>query len=148
MVSPAMPDDRHLQGRSSRNLAWLGDAEYEREVRLRLLRSDNWSGDRLDKIRSSLVRAEAQAEILAEIEDQLDEDEKAVVRRGRNAAVRSGGRFKRDTRDYRSSTAFEALIAHWCVAGPPGRSRFEAVIIPPLQKRIDDAVAGLRATLR
>jgi ribonuclease-3 family protein len=132
-----MTDDSQLRGRSIRTLAWLGDVEFEREVRLRLSRRGDYSTDRLDKLRARLVQAEAQAALLAALLDagRLRDDELAVVGRARNAAVnRSGGR--RSIREYRAATALEALIAWWIVGGE--LQRFEALIIPAIEARIDE----------
>ena len=57
------------------------------------------------------VKAEAQANILKNIYDNLTEDEKDIVRRGRNAE--SHHLPKNSTvEEYRYSTAFEALIGY------------------------------------
>lgn len=131
-----MSDDSQLRGRSIRTLAWLGDVEFEREVRLRLSRRGDYPTDRLDKLRARLVQAEAQAALLADLIEagQLREDELAVVSRARNAPVsRTSGR--RGVREYRAATALEALIAWWLVGGEP--QRFEALIIPAIEAQID-----------
>ncbi len=131
-----MSDDQILRGRSIRTLAWLGDVEFEREVRLRLSRRGDYPTDRLDKLRARLVKAEAQAALLAELidADALREDELAVVARARNAPVNRTG-ARRGVREYRAATALEALIAWWLVGGEA--ARFEALIIPAIESRID-----------
>ena len=127
-----MSDDSTLRGRSIRTLAWLGDVEFEREVRLRLSRRGDYPTDRLDKLRARLVQAEAQAALLEA--GHLREDELAIVGRARNAAVgRTSGR--RGVREYRAATALEALIAWWIVGGE--LQRFEALIIPAIEAQID-----------
>lgn len=139
-----MIDDDILRGRSIRTLAWLGDVEFEREVRLRLCRRGDFPTDRLDKLRARVVKAEAQAELLAELLEAgvLRDDELSVVGRGRNAAVnRTGGR--RGIREYRAATALEALIAWWIVGGE--RARFDALIIPAIEVRIDELFAQSNA---
>lgn len=125
-----------LRGRSIRTLAWLGDVEFEREVRLRLSRRGDYSTDRLDKLRARLVKAEAQAALLGELIDagRLREDELAVVGRARNTAVNRTG-ARRGIREYRAATALEALVAWWIVGGEA--ARFEALIIPAIEARID-----------
>lgn len=137
---PIMTDDSKLRGRSIRTLAWLGDVEFEREVRLRLSRRGDYPTDRLDKLRAKLVRAEAQAELLAELVDagRLREDELAVVGRARNTAVKRTG-ARRGIREYRAATALEALIAWWLVGGEV--ERFEILIVPALEARIDRMMA-------
>lgn len=129
-----------VQGeRSVRTLAWLGDAEFEREVRLRLARRGDFPTDRLHAMKARVVCAEAQAELLAAIEPALDEAEAGVVRRARNLSHKPGSRGVRSTRDYRSSTALEALVAHWCLC-TAGRGRFDELVVPWLEARIDAAL--------
>lgn len=130
-------DDRHLRQRSVKTLAWLGDAEFEREVRLRLARRGDYSVDRLDKARARIVNAGAQAELLAELlaAGVLDEAEEVVVRRGRNTALRGAGHRRGTVREYRAATALEALMAWWLLGGQ--RARFEALIIPAIEARVD-----------
>lgn len=137
-----------LGERSVRTLAWLGDAEFEREVRLRLARRGDYSTDRLHAMKARVVRAEAQAALLATIEAVLDEVEAGVVRRARNLSHKPGARGVRNTRDYRSATALEALIGHWCFVAAGGRERLVAVIVPWLEARIDEAVVAEGKALR
>jgi ribonuclease-3 family protein len=127
--------------RSARTLAWLGDAEFELEVRVRLVRRGDYPTDRLHAMKARVVCAEAQAELLAQIEPALDEVEAGVVRRARNLSAKPGGRGVRSARDYRAATALEALVAHWCLA-TAGRARFDALVVPWLEARIDAAVAA------
>lgn len=125
--------------RSVRTLAWLGDAEFEREVRLRLARRGDFPTDRLHSVKARVVCAEAQAELLAAIEPVLDEAEAGVVRRARNLSHKPGSRGVRSTRDYRSSTALEALVAHWCLC-TAGRGRFDELVVPWIEARIEAAL--------
>lgn len=136
-----MGDD--LRRRSIRTLAWLGDAEFEREVRVRLARRGDYPTDRLHALKARIVCAEAQAELLAAIEPELDEHEVAVVRRGRNVGLKASGRAARDVRAYRAATGLEALVAYWCFGEPAVRSRFETLIGPRLEAAIDAAIATL-----
>ncbi len=132
-----------LRMRSAKTLAWLGDAEFEREVRYRLAHRGDFPIDRLDSMKIRVVRAEAQAELLERILPTLEPDEQALVQRGRNASppvASRGGR--RRTQDYRAATALEALVADWCLAGEPGRARMEHVLGPLLDAAIDQAIAA------
>lgn len=132
-----------LRSRSIRTLAWLGDAEFEREVRLRLSRRGDYSTDRLDAMKTKIVRAEAQAALLDGIEPGLEADERDLVRRGRNtsppAAARGG---RRRTQEYRAATALEALVAWWCLDGDRGRERMAEVLGARLEAAIDAAIAA------
>ena len=131
--------DEALRSRSIRTLAWLGDAQFEREVRWRVARRGDYPTDRLDTVKAAVVRAEAQAALLEDIEAALTEDEAAIVRRGRNAAVPPSARGRGNTQAYRASTALEALVAHWTLAGD--NDRFESILAPPLERAIDAAVS-------
>lgn len=136
-----------LRGRSIRTLAWLGDVEFEREVRLRLARRGDFPTDRLNLLKARIVCAEAQAVLLAAIEAELDETEAGVVRRGRNLSLRAG-RGGRDVRTYRASTGLEALVAHWCCGEPGDRARFEALLAPRLEAAIDVVLATVAVRRR
>ena len=48
-----------LRGRSIRTLAWLGDVEFEREVRVRLARRGDFPTHRLHVLKAKIVCAEA-----------------------------------------------------------------------------------------
>ena len=138
-----------LRGRSIRTLAWLGDVEFEREVRLRLARRGDYTTDRLDAMKTRVVRAEAQAKLLERILPGLRPEELELVRRGRNAsppaAARSG---RRHMQEYRAATGFEALVGAWSLEGEPGLARFAEVLAAPLEEAIDEAVAAAGRRLR
>jgi ribonuclease III family protein len=137
-----------LRGRRIRTLAWLGDAAFEQRVRWRLAARGDYSTDRLDAMKSSLVCASAQAELLAATEPELDAEELTIVRRARNASVTGSSRSRRSVAEYRAATAFEALVAHWILDGPEGEARFEALVGPHLEAAIDRAVARHARRLR
>ncbi|MCA9716483.1 MAG: hypothetical protein KC468_17560 [Myxococcales bacterium] len=138
-MKPSTP----LLQRSIRTLAWLGDAEFEREVRIRLARRGDYPTERLDAYKARIVCAEGQARLLEAIEEALTEQEQAVVRRGRNASLKPAGRSQRNTRAYRAATGLEALIAHWA-HGPAGaRARFEELLAPGIETLIDETIARL-----
>ena len=77
---------------------------------------------------------------------ELDEGEQRVVRRARNA--QTGGGRRADARAYRAATGLEALVAHWAYGGPGGQERFEAVLVPALEKQIDASFERLLARPR
>jgi ribonuclease-3 family protein len=136
-----MPPLRSLLGRSIRTLAWLGDAVFEREVRLRIASLGDLPPPRLDAIKARVVRAEAQAALLLAIEPMLAEHEAAVVRRARNARLRRSARARGDIRTYRAATALEALVAYWELSGRDGRLRLARLLGPHVQAAIA-AAAG------
>jgi ribonuclease III family protein len=130
-----------LRDRSIRTLAWLGDARFELEVRRRLAARGDYPTDRLDTMKAAVVRAEAQAGLLAAIEPDLHELELAVAARARNAGVPGSARRHRSTRAYREATAFEALVAWWELGGETERGRFDELVVPRLEAAIDAALA-------
>jgi ribonuclease-3 family protein len=128
-----------LARRSIRTWAWLGDAEFERLVRRRVAARGDYPTDRLDAIKARVVRAEGQAALLAQIQDDLDDAEQAVVRRARNTRLSGSAGSRRNVQAYRAATALEALVAYWVLG--PGDDRTDAVLGAPLEAAIDQAVA-------
>lgn len=99
-------------------LAYMGDAIYETYVRRHLLYSGKVRPNQLHRTGTTYVSAKAQSRILFQmIDDQLlDEEELAVVMRGRNA--KSGTVPKNtDVQTYHYSTAFEALMGYLYLTG-------------------------------
>ncbi len=94
-------------------LAYMGDAVYEVYIRHHLLHLGKTKPHHLHKAATKYVSAKAQASILKMFIEQevLTEEEKAIVKRGRNA--KSGSIPKNtDVQTYNHSTGFEALIGH------------------------------------
>lgn len=101
-------------------LAYAGDAIYEVAVRQYLISLPNLRPNHLHRSATSLVSARAQSTILTSLEPLLTEEEKDVVRRGRNA--KSGSVPKNaDVLEYRHATAFECLIGYLYYTGQQGR---------------------------
>ncbi|WP_203364267.1 Mini-ribonuclease 3 [Bacillus sp. REN10] len=103
-------------------LAYMGDGIYEVYVRRHLLELGKVKPQLLHKEATKYVSAKAQAKILFQLieEDQLTEEELAIVRRGRNA--KSGTVPKNtDIQTYRYSTAFEALLGSLFLTGQDQR---------------------------
>lgn len=92
-------------------LAYIGDAVWEVYVRQHLLAMGELKPHRLQTGAVNYVKAKAQSDILHHIMTELNEEEQAVVRRGRNA--KSGTVPKNaDVIDYRHSTGFETVIGY------------------------------------
>lgn len=140
-----LPDS--LATRSVRSLAWLGDAIFELHVRTQVALRGDFPVDRLDAIKSAVVRAERQAEMLAEIQGELDDAEASVVCRGRNTAPPSSARGRRSMQEYRAASALEALVAFWSTS-EGGLLRMEALLAPRVAAAIDAAVAAFASRPR
>lgn len=103
-------------GLSPALLAYVGDAVFE--VYVRSVLAVKWAGN-MDEIHNQAVlsvKAEAQARMLKYIEDLLTDEEKDIVRRGRNSKA---GHIPKNAAmmDYRYSTAFESLIGFLYLGG-------------------------------
>lgn len=91
-------------------LAYVGDACYELMVRTFLL-DKNLSVNLLHKKATGYVKAKAQAGIVHKLEEVLNEEEKDVVRKGRNTKTNSNPK-NADLIDYKYATGFEALFGY------------------------------------
>jgi ribonuclease-3 family protein len=97
-------------------LAYIGDAIYELHVRAGLVETGVLKSNELHRKAVQRVCAKAQAKKLRSLEPDLQEKERDLVRRGRNAHtghVPKGAKVM----DYRSSTALEALIGYLYLSG-------------------------------
>lgn len=103
---------------SSLALAYMGDAIYEAYVRRHLLEKGIVKPHLLQKEAVNYVSAKSQSFCIHTLlqEEILDEEEKAVVRRGRNAKSNTVPK-NTDVQTYRYSTAFEALVGYHYLAG-------------------------------
>ena len=91
--------------------AYVGDAIYELYIRTNLVNNTKLKPHKLHIESIKYVKAKAQAEILKKIENELSEDEKDIVRRGRNAENHHIPK-NAEPADYMYSTAFEGLIGY------------------------------------
>lgn len=91
--------------------AYVGDAVYELYIRTNLVNNTKLKPHKLHIESIKYVKAKAQADILKKLENDLTEDEKDIVRRGRNAENHHLPK-NADPADYMYSTAFEALIGY------------------------------------
>src|SRR5699024_1481398 len=94
-------------------LAYIGDAVYELHVRHFLIESGQVQPHRLHQSAIKYVSANAQASIINHMMEAgiLTDEERAVIRRGRNAKSASVPKNV-SAQAYRYSTGFEALIGY------------------------------------
>lgn len=103
-------------------LAYIGDAVYEVAVRQHVMARPNLRPHHLHGQSTKYVSAKAQARLLEQIEPLLTEEEKDVVRQGRNA--KSGTVPKNaNVQDYRLATALESLVGYLYYTGAHDRLR-------------------------
>ena len=91
--------------------AYVGDCVYELYVRTELVDKTNLKPHYLHMEAIKKVKAKSQAEALNKIYDLLTEEEKDVVRRGRNAENHHLPK-NANVQEYMYSTAFESLIGY------------------------------------
>jgi ribonuclease-3 family protein len=91
--------------------AYVGDGVYDLFIRTRLVNSSNAKPHKLHMESIKYVKAKAQADILKKIEPSLTDEEKDIVRRGRNTENHHIAK-NANVADYAMSTAFEALIGY------------------------------------
>ena len=91
--------------------AYVGDAVYELYIRTNLVNTTKLKPHKLHIESIKYVKAKAQADILKKIQDSLSDDEKDIVRRGRNTENHHVAKNS-NVADYSQSTGFEALIGY------------------------------------
>lgn len=91
--------------------AYIGDAVYELYIRTYLTNITNVKPHILHKQSIKYVKAGAQAEILDKLQNVLTEEEREIVRRGRNQENHHLPKNS-NTAEYSKSTSFEALIGY------------------------------------
>lgn len=91
--------------------AYVGDCVYELYIRTKLVDTTKLKPHELHIKSVKYVKAKAQAETLKKLETILTEEEKEIVRRGRNTQTHHIAK-NASMQDYMYATAFEALIGH------------------------------------
>lgn len=96
--------------------AYVGDCVYELYIRTKLVNETNLKPHKLHIETIKYVKAKAQAEMLEKIKDILTENEKDIVRRGRNVQNHHLPKNS-NVQEYSYATAFEALIGYLYLTG-------------------------------
>lgn len=91
-------------------LAYIGDSVYELLVRTYLITKDVSVKD-LHRATTNYVKASAQADFAHKLEDVLSEDEKNLIKKGRNAKSNTSPK-NADIIDYKYATGFECLFGY------------------------------------
>ena len=91
--------------------AYVGDCVYELYIRTNLINKTNLKPHKLHIESIKYVKAKAQAEFLQQIFDDLTDEEKDIVRRGRNTENHHLPKNS-NVQEYMYATAFEALIGY------------------------------------
>lgn len=97
-------------------LAYIGDAVYEVLIRTKVMNQGSMQVNKLHKKSTSLVRAQAQADMIRLLLEELTEEERVIYKRGRNAKSATMARHA-TMQDYRMATGFEALVGYLYLVG-------------------------------
>ncbi|ERJ12406.1 Mini-ribonuclease 3 [Haloplasma contractile] len=94
-------------------LAYIGDSYYDLCIRKYLIDNGYTKGKALHKQSTRYVSAKSQSLIIKYFREEnfLTEEEENIVKRGRNAKVKSNRR-NTDILTYKHSTSYEALIGY------------------------------------
>ena len=104
-------EDRDIRTFSPLSLAYIGDTIFDLLIRSIVLANGNTPVSKMHKACSQIVCATSQAAIIDAIFDDLTEEEKAVVTRGRNAKSKTTAK-NASVLDYRKATSLEALLGY------------------------------------
>ncbi|NLN64767.1 MAG: Mini-ribonuclease 3 [Clostridiaceae bacterium] len=97
-------------------LAFVGDSVFDLFIRGRLATRKKESAHQLHMKATRYVKAAAQSKIATALQDNLDEEEKAVFRRGRNAKSSTMPK-NANIMDYHRATGFEAVLGYLYLLG-------------------------------
>lgn len=103
-------------------LAFVGDAAFELFVRERLVCMGNRPVNKLHRLSVEQVCASAQAESTEKLLPILTDEEKEILRRGRNAHTNHVPK-NAEVSQYHAATAFEALFGYLYLNGNIERLR-------------------------
>ena len=101
-------------------LAFIGDSIYDLVIRTIIVEQGNRQTQSLHKKKSSIVKAQTQAQFIEALADELDEKEADIYRRGRNAKSYTTAK-NASIGDYRKATGFEALMGYLYLTGNEDR---------------------------
>ena len=104
-------DEREVNQMSPLTWAYIGDCIFELYIRTKLVNETKLKPHELHIKAIKYVKAKSQAEMLKNIFDGLNDEEKDIVRRGRNAENHHLPKNS-NVQEYMYSTAFEALIGY------------------------------------
>lgn len=111
--------NRDVREYSSPVLAYLGDALLELYIRASLIKDEIRPVRELHQEAIGMVSAANQAQAAERLEDTLTDEEREVLRRGRNA--QNAGNRNTDARDHALSTGLEAVFGYLFVKGDEER---------------------------
>ena len=110
------PEEQNPKLLSPLTLAFVGYGVYELLVRKRIVEAGSMPPKKLNAHKVEMVRASAQAAVYDGLEPLLTEDERDMLKRGRNAHTGSVPK-NAQMADYRKATGVEALFGFLYLKG-------------------------------
>lgn len=104
------------------NLAFIGDCVYEMFIREMIVCKANRPTNKLNSSKRDWVNAKFQAQCAKHIEDILADDEKDILKRGRNAHTKNTPK-NISVSDYHYATGLECLFGYLYLSGKIERLR-------------------------
>jgi len=104
-------DESDVNQMSPLTWAYIGDCVFELFIRTKLVNETRLKPHELHVKSINYVKAKSQCDMLKNIYDDLTDDEKDIVRRGRNAENHHLPKNS-NIEEYTYSTAFEGLIGY------------------------------------
>lgn len=102
-------------------LAYIGDSIFDLIIKTLLIdKRGNIQVNKLNREASGIVKAQTQSKLISYIEGELNEEELAVYKRGRNAKSYTSAK-NASIGDYRRATGFEALMGYLYMSGQYAR---------------------------
>lgn len=101
-------------------LAYIGDSIFDICVRTYILRNANTTPNKLHNKAKDYVNAKAQSKMYKYIIDLVSDEEISVLKRGRNANVKSVAK-NATLADYKNATGLEALFGYLYLTGNTNR---------------------------
>lgn len=110
------PEEQNPKLLSPLTLAFVGDGVYELLVRKKIVETGNMPPKKLNARKVEMVRASTQAAVYDGLEPLLEEEEREVLKRGRNAHTGSVPK-NAQMADYHKATGVEALFGFLYLKG-------------------------------
>ena len=117
------------------SLAFIGDAVYEIMVREHLLEHGSLQVGKLHKMAVEYVRASYQAKVFDFLEPIVDEEERGILHRGRNASATHIPKGA-NAIEYRKATGVESLFGWLYLENKSDRIReiFQIILDRPVEE--------------
>ncbi|MDE6758596.1 MAG: ribonuclease III [Clostridia bacterium] len=97
-------------------LAYIGDGVHTLYVRTKEMRNTTGKADKLHRLVTEQVKAEAQAKSLDSVRHLFTEEEEGIFLRARNSRQHSVAK-NASIADYKTATGFEAVIGYLYLTG-------------------------------